>query len=199
MKNNLYFIFVSGLVIHGCMCCQEPEYKVDLTSEANQCLTPEQMMHFSVDLAAYKNIMQAAMEARKSEAYKKSLEQFSLSFNNLLATYTQELASRLNNEEKAIISDLLTNIKDVANFIKAEMPRIIDTSIDQATKEQRTVELNTKILEYYQQLVLKVMPLGVAAQDHKASPEEVGKNLDEALSQMTSVIGSLLTLLKPAN
>lgn len=196
MTKQLVFVFVSGFVIHSALFCIDPEKQVDLTEQANAEISPEQMMHVTLDLTAYKNIVKASKDTAECAAYKKSVEQFSVSFNNLIQTYTQELAVRLNGEEQVILKDILAQVNDMANLIKVEVPRINEASIDQTTKDQRVADLYSKLAAQYQQLVYKIMPFGIVASEDKVNPEELDKNADEVLTKVIAFIDSLTDTLK---
>ena len=191
MAKQLFFVVVSCLVVHSAMLYAGGAEQFDLTGQANAEISPDEMMHAMFDLAAYKNIVCASKDAIECEVYKKSLKHFSASFNNLVQVYTRELASKLNAEEKAVINDVLTSVKDFANLIKLEVPRISDPSIDQATRDQRAADFNSKFIEQCQQMALKMMPFGLVVQEQKIDPKELDKNFNIVLSQVVSFLDSL--------
>lgn len=196
MKKQLFFVVVSGFMIYSDMFCTDPKKQIDLSEQANAEISPEQMMRVTFDLTAYKNIMQAGKDAQECTAYKKSLEQFSASYKNLVQIYTSEVSGRLNEEEKTVLTDILDNVKEMTNLFKVALPQINDGTIDQATKEQRAIELNNRLLEQYEQLMIKVAPFGLVAQQQKINPEEVAKNLDEVITEVISFLDSLSLTIK---
>lgn len=198
MKKQLLLVITSSLVMHAALFGMDPKKQIDVTEQANAEIAPEQMTHLALNLTAYKNIVQASKDAAECAAYKKSVEQFTASLNNLVQTYTQELAVRLNQDEQAVLKDILANVKDMANIIKVEVVRINDASIDQTTKNQRIADLNAKMVEQYQQLAYKMMPFGIVAQEQKINPEEMDKNFDEVLTKVISYLNSLSDSMKPS-
>ena len=189
----MYFVVTSVFAFQSSMFCIDNENQFDLTEQANADISLDQMMYALASLPAYKNIVQAGAKASESAAYKKSYDNFLASYKNLLQTYTKEVAVRLNSEEKEVVKDLLSNVKDVVTFIKDEARQVRDSSIDQATREQRLEDLKNKLTEQFQQLTFKSMPLGLAIKDYldvqeqKANPEEVEKKLNENFTQRNFV------------
>ena len=103
MKNQLLLVVASSLVMHAALFGMDPKKQTEVTEPANTEISPEQMTHLALNLTAYKNIVQAGKDAAECAAYKKSVEQFTASLNNLVQTYTQELAVRLNGEEQSCL------------------------------------------------------------------------------------------------
>jgi len=180
MKKQLFFLMFPGLVFYSTILCMDPEKPIDLTGQANIEISPEQMAFLmqleQIDVTAYKNIIQAHTDAVTSP-------EVSASFKNLVQTYTQQLAIRLNKDEKAIIAECIADIKSWTNFIKTEIPKINDASLDQATKDKLIAEFTNKMTEQGKYLGIKWFPFGLALKDfiqeqeNKISPEDRDKNI----------------------
>lgn len=196
MHKSIYLAVASGFMMSSFLLCDDPVKKINLTGQAQAEISSEQMFRLTSELAAYQNIMKAAKEAQETAAYKKSLKQFKASFNNLFQTYANELAYKLNADEKAILNDIFADVKDMANLIKVEGPRITCSSIDQETREQLAAELNDKLVDRYQQLVCKVSPFSLVAQEQTVQPADFDKNLDEFLSEVLSFMNLFTDAMK---
>ena len=121
--NKKLFVVMAGLMTQSMLFCADPKNLFDFSEQE---ISPEQLMRF----AAYKNIMKAGKDAQESAVYKKSLEKFSASFNDLMQTYAQEVAARLNEEEKDIAYGILADVKDMVNLVKEAVPLLNDPMID---------------------------------------------------------------------
>ena len=187
--NKKLFVVMAGLMTQSMLFCADPKNLFDFSEQE---ISPEQLMRF----AAYKNIMKAGKDAQESAVYKKSLEKFSASFNDLMQTYAQEVAARLNEEEKDIAYGILADVKDMVNLVKEAVPLLNDPMIDSSTKEQIAVEFQNKLVEQYIQLTEKVAPFGQIIQEESANPQEFDKNFNTLMNKVNSFLDSFLDTLK---
>ena len=187
--NKKLFVVMAGLMTQSMLFCADPKNLFDFSEQE---ISTEQMMRF----AAYKNIMKAGKDAQESAVYKKSLEKFSASFNDLMQTYAQEVAARLNEEEKDIAYGILADVKDMVNLVKEAVPLLNDPMIDSSTKEQIAVEFQNKLVEQYIQLTEKVAPFGQIIQEESANPQEFDKNFNTMMNKVNSFLDSFLDTLK---
>ena len=187
--NKKLFVVMAGLMTQSMLFCADPKNLFDFSEQE---ISPEQLMRF----AAYKNIMKAGKDAQESAVYKKSLEKFSASFNDLMQTYAQEVAARLNEEEKDIAYGILADVKDMVNLVKEAVPLLNDPMIDSSTKEQIAVEFQNKLVEQYIQLTEKVAPFGQIIQEESANPQEFDKNFNTMMNKVNSFLDSFLDTLK---
>lgn len=199
MKKQLYVVVIAGLMLQARVLCLSP--RDGLSGQSGEALTFEQMVRASCNMQACRNIIQAAKSAGESTACKKSLAQLSAALNNHINTCTKEFSSRLNEEEKAIVFDIIMHIKDMLNFVTVRVSKINDKSLDQEAKKQLEIELTRYTTEQIQQLAIKVMPFGLVVKDEQVvqepvKQEDVEKKLDEALAFMNSFFDSILSKFK---
>jgi len=194
MKKHIVMTLISGILCGGMLCA---ETNNEFDPKNNQELTPEQIMRLTFDLAAYKNIIKAEKEARESSAYKKSLARFEASLKNLTQTYTKEIASRLTQQERDIINDILADARQMTQTLKEDMVKIAHENGDQAIKDQLLQDLQTKFTEQGKILAFKMMPFGVVTQEEERNnSEDLDKNVQDALSSIISFLDSLMTTIK---
>lgn len=166
------------------------------------------------DLNVYKNIILASKVALQAPRVKKDYEQLKASLHKLVATYTQELSSHINDQERLIIADLAQHIQlvmmnafegtqKVRNFQKNEWEKrekaLHEGSLDKSQLEaeileinnlvdEKTIEFITELKQHTDQLHLKLLPFRISMETH-VTPEE-------ADAMATTLVESIINMLK---
>lgn len=170
--------------------------KPDIRDLARAEVSSEQKLKFT-EYARYQSIVKAEDEVLNGAPVQKSLKQLTMTLNNLVQTYATELARKLNPEEKTVLLDICTELKTLIDIIKNDAPKLYDTKLDQAEREQKAAELDVKYNEHCQQLILKSIPFIIAFEEgQNRQPEEMNKKLELFYSQLSSHVDQLAEALK---
>jgi hypothetical protein len=196
MKNSLFIVLVVVLTMSPLSYCSESPKKPNIRNLAQMEVSPEQKLKFT-EYARYQNIVKAEDEVLNGAPVQKSLKQLMTTLNNLVQTYATELSRKLNAEEKTILIDICTELKNLINVIKTDAPALYDPKLDQAAREQKAAELDAKYNEHCQQLIVKSIPFIIAFEEGQNNkPEEVNKKLEQFYSQLSSHVDQFTEVLK---
>jgi hypothetical protein len=189
-------VLMVALMMSSSVVYSELPKKPDIRDLARAEVSSEQKLKFT-EYARYQSIVKAEDEVLNGAPVQKSLKQLTMTLNNLVQTYATELARKLNPEEKTVLLDICTELKTLIDIIKNDAPKLYDTKLDQAEREQKAAELDVKYNEHCQQLILKSIPFIIAFEEgQNRQPEEMNKKLELFYSQLSSHVDQLAEALK---